>query len=173
MATKLEQSYFGNEVAKVIGMGNSTVRKYSIALEEQGYVFQRGINNSRVFYNKDILMLQRIMNIMNKKNMTLEQAVKLAVSSVDEDDRTTPVTVETTDNNNSVTVLERLERLEQINIKLVQKLEEQQRIISERDRKRDEQLTSIIREIQETKRLTAASHEEEKKEKKKWYEFWK
>ncbi|MGG1370003.1 DUF3967 domain-containing protein [Priestia megaterium] len=164
----MEQSYFGNEVAKAIGMGGSTVRKYAIALEEQGYTFQRGINNSRVFYNKDILMLQRIMNIMNKKNMTLEQAVKLAVSSIGEEGRTTPVTVEQKEDNDQVTVLERLERLEQINVKLVQQLQEQQRIMFERDTKRDEQLTSIIREIQETKKLTAAAEE-----KKKWWKFWK
>lgn len=151
----MEQSYFGNEVAKVIGIGNSTVRKYAIALEEQGYEFQRGINNSRVFYNKDILMLQRLMTIMNKKSTTLEQAVKLAVSTVEEDTITTPVT----DKEHDITVVERLERLEQINVKLVQQLQEQQRMLFERDSKRDEQLTNVIREIQETKRLTAAAQE--------------
>ncbi|MES9761735.1 DUF3967 domain-containing protein [Priestia megaterium] len=151
----MEQSYFGNEVAKVIGIGNSTVRKYAIALEEQGYEFQRGINNSRVFYNKDILMLQRLMTIMNKKSTTLEQAVKLAVSTVEEDIITTPVT----DKEHDITVVERLERLEQINVKLVQQLQEQQRMLFERDSKRDEQLTNVIREIQETKRLTAAAQE--------------
>lgn len=157
----MEQSYFGNEVAKAIGMGNSTVRKYAIALEEQGYVFERGINNSRVFYNKDILMLQRLMTIMNKKNVTVEQAVKLAVSTVEEDTITTVVTPE----NQDITVVERLERLEQINVKLVQQLQEQQRMLFEREAKRDEQLTTVIREIQETKRLTAAAQE-----KKKWWQ---
>jgi len=151
----MEQSYFGNEVAKVIGIGNSTVRKYAIALEEQGYEFQRGINNSRVFYNKDILMLQRLMTIMNKKSTTLEQAVKLAVSTVEEDTITTPVT----DKEHDITVVERIERLEQINVKLVQQLQEQQRMLFERDQRRDEQLTNVIREIQETKRLTAAAQE--------------
>lgn len=151
----MEQSYFGNEVAKVIGIGNSTVRKYAIALEEQGYEFQRGINNSRVFYNKDILMMQRLMTIMNKKSTTLEQAVKLAVSTVEEDTITTPVT----DKEHDITVVERLERLEQINVKLVQQLQEQQRMLFERDQRRDEQLTNVIREIQETKRLTAAAQE--------------
>ncbi|MED4836819.1 helix-turn-helix domain-containing protein [Priestia megaterium] len=62
----MEQSYFGSEVAKVIGISNSTVRKYCLTLEEQGYEFHRGINNSRVFYNKEILMLQRIKRIMNR-----------------------------------------------------------------------------------------------------------
>ncbi|MGG0592520.1 DUF3967 domain-containing protein [Priestia megaterium] len=151
----MEQSYFGNEVAKVIGIGNSTVRKYAIALEEQGYEFQRGINNSRVFYNKDILMMQRLITIMNKKSTTLEQAVKLAVSTVEEDTITTPVT----DKEHDITVVERLERLEQINVKLVQQLQEQQRMLFERDQRRDEQLTNVIREIQETKRLTAAAQE--------------
>ncbi|MBY0078513.1 DUF3967 domain-containing protein [Priestia aryabhattai] len=169
----MEQSYFASEVAVVIGISNSTVRKYSIALEEQGYKFHRGISNSRVFYDKDILMLKRIMKIMSRKNMTLKQAIDLAVSSVDDEGVTTPVMVEEQPDEQGVTDKERMKQLERMYANLAHQFQEQQRMLFEREAKRDELLTSAIREMQETKRLIAVTQEDKRKPKKKWYEFWK
>ncbi|KAB2486562.1 DUF3967 domain-containing protein [Priestia endophytica] len=163
----MEQTYFGSEVASTLKIGSSTLRKYSLALEEQGYTFDRGINNSRIFYQKDVAMIQRMMNAMNKKNITLEQAVKLAVSSVPEDTVATPATVKQEEHNKDVAMLERLERLEKVNLELVKRLEEQQQMLQERDAKRDEQLITVLREIQESKQLIATAKE------KRWWEFWK
>jgi DNA-binding transcriptional MerR regulator len=163
----MEQTYFGSEVASTLKIGSSTLRKYSLALEEQGYVFDRGMNNSRIFYQKDVAMIQRIMNAMNKKNITLEQAIKLAISSVPEDIVATAVMDKQTESSIGVAMLERLERLEKINLELVKRLEEQQRMLQERDTKRDEQLITVLREVQESKQLIAATKD------KKWWEFWR
>lgn len=163
----MEQTYFGSEVASTLKIGSSTLRKYSLALEEQGYTFDRGVNNSRVFYQKDVAMIQRIMNAMNKKNITLEQAIKLAISSVQEDTVATAVMAEQVESSKDIAMSERLERLEKINLELVKRLEEQQRILQERDAKRDEQLITVLREVQESKQLIAATKD------KKWWEFWK
>ncbi|OXS64029.1 DUF3967 domain-containing protein [Priestia filamentosa] len=163
----MEQTYFGSEVASTLKIGSSTLRKYSLALEEQGYTFDRGVNNSRIFYQKDVAMIQRIMNAMNKKNITLEQAVKLAVSSISEDTVATAVMAKQTELNRDVAMSERLERLEKINLELVKRLEEQQRMLQERDAKRDEQLITVLREVQESKQLIAATRD------KRWWEFWK
>ncbi|RAS72764.1 DUF3967 domain-containing protein [Priestia endophytica] len=163
----MEQTYFGSEVASTLKIGSSTLRKYSLALEEQGYIFDRGMNNSRIFYQKDVAMIQRIMNAMNKKNITLEQAIKLAISSVPEDIVATAVMDKQTESSIDVAMLERLERLEKINLELVKRLEEQQRMLQERDTKRDEQLITVLREVQESKQLIAATKD------KKWWEFWR
>ncbi|RPJ98582.1 DUF3967 domain-containing protein [Priestia endophytica] len=163
----MEQTYFGSEVASTLKIGSSTLRKYSLALEEQGYVFDRGMNNSRIFYQKDVAMIQRIMNAMNKKNITLEQAIKLAISSVPEDIVATAVMDKQTESSIGVAMLERLERLEKINLELVKRLEEQQRMLQERDTIRDEQLITVLREVQESKQLIAATKD------KKWWEFWR
>lgn len=45
----MAQTYWGSEVAKNLGIGSSTLRKYCLALEEVGYPFERGSNNSRIF----------------------------------------------------------------------------------------------------------------------------
>ncbi|MED4836820.1 DUF3967 domain-containing protein [Priestia megaterium] len=68
---------------------------------------------------------------------------------------------------------ERLKRLEQMYANLAHQFQEQQRILFEREAKRDEKLTSAIREMQEIKRLIAVTQEDKKKSKKRWYEFWK
>ncbi|MGG0369535.1 DUF3967 domain-containing protein [Priestia endophytica] len=163
----MERTYFGSEVASTLKIGSSTLRKYSLALEEQGYTFDRGMNNSRIFYQKDVAMVQRIMNAMNKKNITLEQAINLAISSVPEDIVATAVMDKQTESSIDVAMLERLERLEKINFELVKRLEEQQRMLQERDTKRDEYLITVLREVQESKQLIAATKD------KKWWEFWR
>lgn len=163
----MEQTYFGSEVASTLKMGSSTLRKYSLAMEAQGYKFDRGINNSRVFYQKDVAMIQRIANAMNKQNITLEQAIKLAVSSGLEDTVATPATVKQQEQSIGIAMLERLERLEKINLELVKRLEEQQQMLQERDAKREDQLMRVLREVQESKQLIATTKE------KRWWEFWK
>ncbi|WP_338752816.1 hypothetical protein [Bacillus sp. FJAT-52991] len=75
----MEQAYFSSEVAKSLGVGASTLRKYSLALEAAGYYFDRGINNSRVFYQKDIIAMQRVFKAVQDQNMSLDAAVELAV----------------------------------------------------------------------------------------------
>ncbi|KKB38251.1 MerR family transcriptional regulator [Bacillus thermotolerans] len=75
----MEQAYFSSEVAKSLGIGASTLRKYASALEEAGYHFDRGINNSRVFYQKDIITIQRLLKMIHDQNMSLADAVELAM----------------------------------------------------------------------------------------------
>ncbi|WP_203364454.1 hypothetical protein [Bacillus sp. REN10] len=81
----MEQAYFSSEVAKSLGVGASTLRKYSLALEAAGYHFDRGINNSRVFYQKDIIAMQRIFKAVQDQNMSMEAAIELAVKQQQED----------------------------------------------------------------------------------------
>lgn len=75
----MEQAYFSSEVAKSLGVGASTLRKYALALEDAGYRFDRGLNNSRVFYQKDIITVQRLLKLIQEQNMALETAIELAM----------------------------------------------------------------------------------------------
>ena len=73
-------------------------------------------------------------------------------------------------------VLERQERLEELNRQLIEKLEKQQRYINERLEKRDANLMEAMRQVQETQRLIAASKEEEETKKgffKHVMDYWK
>ncbi|MFB4337685.1 DUF3967 domain-containing protein [Bacillus sp. BR_16] len=162
----MAQTYWGSEVAKNLGIGSSTLRKYCLALEEAGYPFERGNNNSRIFYHKDVATIERLVTAMNKKNVTLEQAIILAMTSVEENKIATVATDGIADTEHIKVLTERIERLEQLNLELIQRLDQQSKFIQETDAKRiikeeqrDIQLMQVLREIQDSKRLIAASEQ--------------
>ncbi|MBC6973851.1 hypothetical protein H9I32_16240 [Bacillus sp. Xin] len=76
----MAQTYWGSEVAKNLGIGSSTLRKYFLVLEESGYPFERVNNNFRVFFHKDMATIEWLIAAINKKNITLEQAINLLIS---------------------------------------------------------------------------------------------
>ncbi|MFV1457360.1 DUF3967 domain-containing protein [Bacillus mycoides] len=162
----MAQTYWGSEVAKNLGIGSSTLRKYCLALEEVGYHFERGNNNSRIFYHKDVATIERLVTAMNKKNVTLEQAINLAMTSAEENEIATIATDSVASTEHIKTLTERIERLEQLNLELIQRLDQQSKILKETDAKRiireeqrDIQLMNVLREIQDSKRLITASEQ--------------
>ncbi|PGM86345.1 DUF3967 domain-containing protein [Bacillus cereus] len=162
----MAQTYWGSEVAKNLGIGSSTLRKYCLALEEAGYPFERGNNNSRIFYHKDVATIERLVTAMNKKNVTLEQAINLAMASVEENEIATVATDSVVNTEHIKALSERIERLEQLNLELIERLNQQSKLLQETDAKRtireeqrDVQLMQVLREIQDSKRLIAASEQ--------------
>ncbi|MGX5557782.1 DUF3967 domain-containing protein [Bacillus cereus] len=162
----MAQTYWGSEVAKNLGIGSSTLRKYCLDLEEAGYPFERGSNNSRIFYHKDVAIIERIITAMNKKNVTLEQAINIAMTSVEENEIATVAIDSVADTEHMKILTERIERLEQLNLELIQRLDQQSKLLQEtdtqrliREEQRDIQLLQVLREIQDSKRLIAASEQ--------------
>ncbi|MGH0951568.1 DUF3967 domain-containing protein [Bacillus mycoides] len=160
------QTYWGSEVAKNLGIGSSTLRKYCLSLEEAGYPFERGSNNSRIFYHKDVATIERIVAAMNKNNVTLEQAINLAMTSVTENEVATVAKDRPVDTEHITALVERIERLEQLNLELIQRLDQQSKLLQEtdsqkiiREEQRDIQLMQVLREIQDSKRLIVASEQ--------------
>lgn len=172
-----EPAYWAKEVADALQISDSTLRKWCIALENKGYQFARGTNNSRAFVERDIIVLRRMKELIQNRGVTVEHAASTVVSSVETDTRTTGVheTNEVAVRSDQDVVipvellkqlLERQERLEALNQELLRKLDEQQKYINERLEQRDRQLMEAIRESQETRRLMAASLEAQNKSKK-------
>ena len=133
----MEQAYFSSEVAKSLGVGASTLRKYSSALEAAGYRFDRGLNNSRVFYQKDIITVQRLLKLIQEQNMTLEAAVELAMKMEPEKKEEPVKSVQTPVESHEL--YERIARLEQqqetlieVNKELVKELAQYQRWMQEK-----------------------------------------
>lgn len=76
----MTQIYFSSEAAKKLGIGGSTIRRYAHTLEEHGYYFERGENNARVFYEKDLLVVKEIISAISKEQLSLNHAVKQVVA---------------------------------------------------------------------------------------------
>jgi DNA-binding transcriptional MerR regulator len=171
-----EPAYWAKEVADALQISDSTLRKWCLALEKNGYQFTRGTNNSRAFVERDIIVLRRMKELIQNRGVTVEHAASTVISSVEADTRTTGVR-----ETNEVAVrgdqdvvisgellkqlLERQERLEALNQELLRRLDEQQKYINERLERRDRRLMEALRQVQETQRLIAASQEEAKKQK--------
>ncbi|MCE0553209.1 hypothetical protein LQK80_01020 [Bacillus thuringiensis] len=62
-----EQGYWSKEISELLQIGDSTLRKWCIALENQKYIFIRGRNNSRAFVDKDIIVLKRMKELVQEK----------------------------------------------------------------------------------------------------------
>src|SRR6478609_6290362 len=182
-----EMVYLGGEVTKSLGIARSSLTKYCIALENKDYKFIRGSNNSRAFRSKDLVQ---------DKGMTMETAVNVVLSMLPEEERTGAVldenkviSSETTskeqEENTQISLLiDKLEYLDEISDRLnsmekeLKDIKVQNKILQDQNdelkttvetssSKRDENLLSLIREVQDTKKMIAASQE------KKWWEFWK
>lgn len=179
---KTEQAYWSKEVADLLNVAGSTMRKWCLALEDKGYKFTRGANNSRVFYDRDILLLRRLKSLVQENKMALDTSIKLVLSTFEEDRRTEAVheenavtkdvTVSNSNGNEHVLmtqVLEKLERMEEFNRTLSSQLEKQNKYIEEQLHKRDEHIMSALRETMETRKLIAASQEEKKEENKGFF----
>lgn len=83
------------DVAAKLDISSSTLRKYSLILEEHGVSFKRNAKNARQYFDSDVMTLQRMITLMKTDGVTVENAA-YAVSKKEE-------MVATAEENNGVT----------------------------------------------------------------------
>lgn len=188
----IEKAYTTKEISLTLNIGSSTLRKWCLALEENGYQFARTDNQRRLFVDRDLVALKYFQKLVQGENFSLENAAKVIASKYKEkasESRTPSVLLE---NEEEQHALERsynediLELKEVVNkqnelIKdLIARMDQQQKYIEERMNKKDDLLLEALLESQETKQLLLAAQEisqeakrgEEKKPRKgimKWF----
>lgn len=64
-----------SDVSGQLGIKPSTLRKYSLLLEEQGVPFERNANNSRKYSDMHFIALQKMITLMNNGGVSVEDAV--------------------------------------------------------------------------------------------------
>ncbi len=78
-----ETTYLTSEVSKMLGMANTTIRKYSQSLESKGYSFTKGqgtgARRARLYTDKDITVLRYLKEIREETNITVERATSVVV----------------------------------------------------------------------------------------------
>src|SRR5699024_5664304 len=75
-----EKAYWTHEVAKLLSISESTLRKWCIELENQGYEFTKGKNNSRAFLVRDTHILLNIKHLIRTTGLSVEKATQQALS---------------------------------------------------------------------------------------------
>ncbi|WP_409276399.1 hypothetical protein V1499_22995 (plasmid) [Neobacillus sp. SCS-31] len=168
-----EKAYSPKEVSLTLAVGDSTLRKWCIALEKNEYQFMRNEQNNRVFVEGDLVVLKHFQNLVKQHNMQLDNAASLVVDRFGKGsfsvgtgivpaeneeerrdlDRSNPIVKE---------LLNHIKAQEEYNQELLKRLEQQQRYIEERLEKRDQMLMEVLNESRETKMLLIEANERKK-----------
>jgi Protein of unknown function (DUF3967) len=174
----IEKAYTTKEVSTTLEIGDSTLRKWCLSLEKNGYKFLRNDQNKRLFVESDLVVLRHFQQLVQDNNVPLENAAMLVVDRFGKgsfEGRTGIVRKDVTEEHRDSKryeeiiqqLLDHIDKQEKFNQELLKRLEQQQRYIEERLNERDKMLMESIRESQETRKLLAAAQEEQKKS------FWK
>ena len=175
-----------NQIAKRLRVSPSTVKKYYLLIESYNcYVFKRDEQGRVIFSDYDLKLLQRLMELKNMPQVTLEEACKLLLEEEGLKNTEAVMTVITPEDNDLKALLQELKstveiqqkqlqtQSEQIN-QLTNLLESQQKLLVDSNtvekkqiNDRDKAVITVMRELQEVKQMIAANNE------KKWYQFWK
>lgn len=68
------------KVAETLDSKVSTLRNYCKLLEEKGYIFERDVNNNRLFSDTDIAILSELLKLLKDKDNTREMALDKVLS---------------------------------------------------------------------------------------------
>lgn len=76
------KTYTPVEVRNDLGIQDSTLRKYSLILEQRGIPFERHKNNRRIYTELHVKTLKRSIELKHSADMTLEEAVIEAIKEI-------------------------------------------------------------------------------------------
>ncbi|MGG5737606.1 DUF3967 domain-containing protein [Bacillus cereus group sp. IBL03679] len=175
-----------SQIAKRLKISPSTVKKYYLLIESYNcYAFKRDERERIIFNDYDVRLLQRLVELKNMPQVTLEDACKLLLKEEGLTVNNKNMTVITPGSDDLKEVLRELKdtvELQQKQLqnqneqiaKLTNVLESQQKLLTHSNNiekqqvtDRDKAVMTVMRELQEVKQMVAASNE------KKWYQFWK
>lgn len=78
-ALEVEFGYFSKDVALELEITTSTLRRWSIALEKSGYIFERNEKDQRVYYQRDYKALKELKLLLSKA-MPFDNAIKVVAA---------------------------------------------------------------------------------------------
>lgn len=167
-----------SDVCTLLRIKESTLRKYALILHNAGYHFDTNDKGQRAYYDKDVTVLRRFLEVKNSPDMTLEQSANAVMVWVKGSNVSLPDMRKDDESDRYNTDIKELkERVLQQNIllqELMKKMDAQQRYIDERLEDRDRKLMNSIRDSQEVKQqlLQLAVAQEQKKTRRgllKWF----
>lgn len=71
-----------DDVARELGLSPSTIKKYYLLIEENGYRFTRSRTGKVIFSERDLEIFKRLIQIKNEKGIKVVDAVKTVISSI-------------------------------------------------------------------------------------------
>ena len=166
--------YGSSDVADILEVQESTLRKYCGLLEKGGYEFLKNENGHRAFFDNDLIVLKKMVKLKTDGDMPLEEAVKSVVAWKKGND----IAVSDTEEKRYIARYNDLveefktyrEQQMEFNKQLIEEVRSQREYIDKRLEERDRMLVESMRQALETKREIAAAEAEKKK---RWWRFGK
>lgn len=164
------KSYWAKDIAELLDISTSNLRRWSIDLENEGYSFYRDEHHRRAYLEKDIMPLKKLKEFL-ANNMSKNDAVKAVVSMFPTDDNgviTIPVIKDEVR-------LSRLELQEIVQEAVREAVEEEREAMfkffehkmNDTFETRDRILTQQLQLTLEERKLEIAAAQN-----KKWWRFW-
>ncbi|WP_144559949.1 DUF3967 domain-containing protein [Bacillus thuringiensis] len=156
------------DVAKALGISTETIRKYNSLFYAHNVRFIKVKGKIR-YSEQDLQLFKQLQKLHSTSGMALVDCVTEVTKHIAQDtdvssSQTTQIPVEWEQ------IQQQMKQLQQENKKLCEEFNGLKSYVDEKLEKRDEQLTSTIREIQEQKRIM---QEIAATQKKKWWQFWR
>lgn len=162
-----ENTYWSREMAELLAIGNSTLRKWCLVLEAQGYRFIRDDKERRAFTNQDALALRYFKELTQTKGFPLDSAAKSVITRFnrDESQDVTLGDIPLQERHDTVIdqLLNHIKHQEEFNQALLQELTNQRRYIEESLNRRDELLMLQLRELFEVRKELAITEQKKRK----------
>ena len=167
---QVQAVYGSSNIADILHVQESTVRKYCLLLEKSGYEFLKNEQGHRAFFDHDLIVLKKMMSLKSGADMTLVEAVKSVVAWENRSDIAVGDTEEMRYIKHYNDLAEEFKTFQEqqmnFNKELIQEIRNQQEYIEQRLEQRDRLLIQSLRETLEVRKEIATA-------KKKWWQFWK
>ncbi|EMI11253.1 hypothetical protein [Anoxybacillus gonensis] len=162
-----------SDVCTLLGIKESTLRKYALILQDAGYKFHVNEKGQRGYFEKDVIVLKRFLEIKQSRDMTLEQAAESVMAWIQQSNISVSVTEKKQEsdryNDDIKSLKEMITQQNELLKEFMIRLDQQQKYIEESLKKRDELLMQSLKESMETRKMIAAAKEEDEKKQKG---FW-
>ncbi len=147
------KTYSPKEMADILNIQPSTLRRYSSTLEEQGYKIERNNQNHRFYKEADIVIFQHIIT-GTQENLTLEEAIDQAVHVKDDSNHVISTsTEELISHHDAAKIKDILYRQNELIRHLVDRLDKQEDYM----KKRDKLLVTYMEDIAKNKKELPSS----------------
>lgn len=164
--------YSSSDIATNLNVQESTLRKYCLILEEDGYEFLKNERGHRAFFDSDLIALKKFIEFKDDADMSLKQSAKAVTAWKNG----FTMTEHDTEEKRYVARYDDLvnefrefrESQNTFNQELLKQLQKQQQYIDTRLEERDQKLMLSLKETLEAKNQLAITTSE----KKKWWQFW-
>ncbi|WP_404456830.1 DUF3967 domain-containing protein (plasmid) [Virgibacillus necropolis] len=170
--TNSENIYNASDVATLLNLKLSTLRKYASVLENAGYKYHKNNKGHRGYFDKDVIALRKLIEIKSSPDMTLVRSANAVMSWVKEMDVSPNDTTDIAPNERYISYdtfkefqanqEEQIQQVIDLNKELLNRLDLQQEHLDNRLKERDEQLMNAINQTLETKKQIAATQDESK-----------